>query len=70
MADKRDRAVYTVEDIRQILNLGRTGTYEFVNKVFKDQKPFRVLKIGRQLRIPKAEFDRWLYGDETKEIAV
>ena len=41
--------------------------YEFIENVYYDRKPFRVLKIGRSYRIPCNSFDRWLNGDEERE---
>lgn len=63
MMEIQTKSVYTVEDIRTLLSLGRTGTYEFLNRVFNEQKPFRVIKIGRQIRVPRREFDAWLNGE-------
>ncbi len=56
-------SVYTVEDVRELLCIGRSGAYEFLNRVFNEQKPFRVIKIGRQIRVPRREFDAWLNGE-------
>ncbi len=55
-------AVYTAAEIQGFLQLGRTKTYDFLESVYEKQNPFRVLKIGRIFRIPKADFDRWLAG--------
>ena len=41
--------------------------YEFIENVYYDRKPFRVLKIGRSYRIPCNSFDKWLNGDEERE---
>ena len=38
--------VYKVEDIQQMLGIGRSKTYMFLEKVSKDQKPFRVIRVG------------------------
>ena len=62
MEDKKT-GVYTVEEVRKLLCIGRSGAYEFLNRVFKEQKPFRVIKIGRQIRVPRREFDLWLNGE-------
>lgn len=48
-----------VEDIAKILNIGRTNAYELVNS-----GEFRVVKVGKQLRIPTKTFLEWLYGRE------
>lgn len=55
-----EKRVYEVEDIQEILNIGRTKAYDFIQEVYKEQKPFKVIKIGNIYRIPKISFDRWL----------
>lgn len=30
--------------------------------IYKEQKPFRVLKFGKVIRVPKVSFDNWLNG--------
>ena len=57
-----DKLVYEVEEIQKMLSLGRNSTYTFLDKVYKEQKPFRVLKFGKVIRVPKASFDSWLAG--------
>lgn len=54
------KRVYSMTEIQTILKLGRTKTYNFLEEVYKIQKPFKVLKIGKQYRIPKESFDKWL----------
>jgi len=51
---------YTVKDICRILNLSRTATYEFINA----NPPFRVLHVGKCIRIPQGSFDNWFHGTE------
>lgn len=57
-----EKQVYTAEDVRRALGLGKTKTYEFLNDVYSNKKdpPFRVLKFGTSLRVTKASFDAWL----------
>ena len=62
-----EKKVYKVEDVQNLLGLGRSKAYEFIENVYYDRKPFRVLKIGRSYRIPCNSFDRWLNGDEERE---
>ena len=45
-----------------MLSLGRNSTYSFLEKVYAEQKPFRVIKIGKSIRVPKTSFDNWLNG--------
>lgn len=57
---EEDKRVYEVEEIQAILNISRTKVYQFIKKVYKDQRPFKVIKIGNIYRIPKSSFDHWL----------
>jgi len=60
----QQRAVYFAEDIQKALGLGKSKTYEYLQEVYRLQKPFRVIKVGKLFRIPKNSFDNWLYGVE------
>ena len=40
-----EKRVYEVEDIQEILNIGRTKAYAFIQEVYVKQKPFKVIKI-------------------------
>lgn len=62
MNKEADKLVYEVEEIQRMLSLGRNSTYTFLDKVYREQKPFRVLKFGKVIRVPKASFDSWLAG--------
>ena len=62
-----EKKVYKVEDVQNLLGLGRSKAYEFIENVYYDRKPFRVLKIGRSYRIPCNSFDKWLNGDEERD---
>lgn len=48
-------ATYTVEEIRSLLNIGKSSAYKLVN-----DPPFPVLKIGNAIRVPKEAFNKWL----------
>lgn len=50
-----DRRTYTVEEIAEILGVGRTSAYRLVK-----QEHFRTVKIGTAIRISKKSFDNWL----------
>lgn len=62
MNKEAEKLVYEVEEIQKMLSLGRNSTYSFLDKVYREQKPFRVLKFGKVIRVPKASFDSWLAG--------
>ena len=54
--------VYDLADIQRMLKIGRTASYDFIAKVYKEGRPFPVLRVGSMYRIPKAGFDLWLSG--------
>ena len=49
---------YDIEDIQEILGIGRNAAYSFVQKAYKEKTPFRVIKIGKLYRITKVSFDK------------
>lgn len=56
--------VYLASDIQRALGIGRTKTYEFLDAVSRQQNPpFRVIRVGTSVRVPKKSFDAWLNGD-------
>ena len=55
--------VYLAEDIQKVLNIGRSKTYQYLEKVYEEKKPFRVIKIGKLFRVPKESFDAWFNGE-------
>lgn len=57
--NKLERQVYTVDEIKQILGIGRTTTYALMHN-----PPFRVIKLRGRIVIPKASFEQWLAGEE------
>ena len=53
--------VYLAADIQKILGIGKSKSYLFLDEVYKQENPpFRVIKIGKLFRVPKASFDAWL----------
>ena len=50
-----EKRVYTVDEIRSILGISRTDDYDLVK-----QGCFHCIKVGRNYRISKESFDRWL----------
>ena len=63
----RDSMVYDLADIQKLLKIGRTASYDFIAKVYKEGRPFPVLKIGSMYRIPKERFDMWLSGKQENQ---
>ena len=54
-----ERQVYKVEEVAKILGLGRTAAYELMKN-----PPFRVIRVGGSILIPKASFHKWLNGED------
>lgn len=50
-----ERRTYTVEEIAEILNIGRTSAYSLVK-----EGHFKVVRVGNAIRISKKSFDEWL----------
>ena len=50
-----ERRRYTVDDIAQILGIGRTSAYILVK-----EGHFKIVRIGNAIRISKRSFDEWL----------
>lgn len=50
-----ERRTYTVEDIAEILGIGRTSAYSLVK-----EGHFKIVRIGNAIRISKRSFDEWL----------
>lgn len=46
---------YTVQDIAKILNVSKTTSYAIVR-----EGNFKVIRIGRVIRISKQSFHKWL----------
>lgn len=54
------KRVYSVAEIQKILGIGRTRIYQYLEEVYRNQEPFRIIKIGKLYKIPKDSFDEWL----------
>ena len=50
-----DKRVYTVDEIQDILGIGRTSAYSLVK-----QKVIHSVRVGGSIRISKISFDAWL----------
>lgn len=51
---------YTPEEIQNILKIGRSSTYRLIEKAINSKDMFSVKRIGKQYRIERRSFDRWL----------
>ena len=47
--------VYTIEEIREILNIGKNAAYSLLAHHY-----FQTIRIGKSIRISKKSFDEWL----------
>lgn len=50
-----EKRVYTVEEIMEILGIGKNAVYALVNS-----KVFHFVKVGGHYRISKKSFNKWL----------
>ena len=53
--DAPDKRIYTVEEVADILSIGRTSAYSLVK-----EGHFKIVRIGNAIRISKRSFDEWL----------
>lgn len=49
------KRTYSVDEVRGILGISRRKAYELCNS-----NVFKVIRVGRALRVSKASFDYWL----------
>lgn len=49
--------ILTISDLMDILHIGRNSAYRLVNSGV-----FRILKIGKQIRIPKESLEKYING--------
>lgn len=50
-----ERRTYTVDEIAEILDIGRTSAYKLVK-----QDLFKSVRIGTTIRISKKSFEEWM----------
>ena len=55
LKENNRQKTYKVKEIAEILNLSERTAYQYC----KDTDDFKVLKIGRSVRINKQSFDEW-----------
>lgn len=55
--------VYTAKDIAKILCIGETTARKLMSL-----RGFPTMRIGRQYRVRKVDFDRWMSQNHDKEI--
>lgn len=57
-----EQLVYTAKEVMEILQLGRTNTYELLSRAADTGEPFVVMRIGKSLRVRKDSFGAWFNG--------
>lgn len=57
-----EKRVYTVDEVMDILGIGKNAAYNLVNSGV-----FHVVKIGGHYRISKKSFDKWLDNHDDRE---
>ena len=60
MNEEEIKKVYEAKDIQVMLGISKNSAYAFLEQAYKEQQPFRVIKIGRVYRILKKDFDCWI----------
>ena len=58
------KGTYTADDIMKILNIGKTAVYDLIKDSLRNNKNFKVIKIGKLYRVPKTSFDDWFQSKE------
>ncbi len=53
--ENKDKKTYSVLEIAEILQISKSKAYELCR-----QPDFKVVRLGRTIRISKASFDNWL----------
>lgn len=55
VSDNKEKRTYSIEEIQQILDISRSTAYLLIKR-----KLFKSVKVGKQIRISKKSFDKWL----------
>lgn len=53
------KRTYSVDEVREILGISRRKAYDLCNSDI-----FKVIRVGRALRVSKVSFDQWLDGSK------
>lgn len=51
----REKKTYSVQEIADILQISKTKSYDLCKN-----PEFRIIRLGRTIRVSKASFDEWL----------
>ena len=58
--NKTKSLFYSAEEVIDMLGLGKTKGYAYLDKVMVAGKPFAVIRVDKLFRIPKESFDSWI----------
>ena len=58
--NKTKSLFYSAEEVIDMLGLGKTKGYAYLDKVMAVRKPFAVIRVDKLFRIPKESFDSWI----------
>lgn len=58
--NKTKSLFYSAEEVIDMLSLGKTKGYAYLDKVMAAGKPFAVIRVDKLFRIPKESFDSWI----------
>ena len=58
--NKTKSLFYSAEEVIDMLGLGKTKGYAYLDKVMAAGKPFAVIRVDKLFRIPKESFDSWI----------
>ena len=56
----RNKMFFTANDLCLMLCISENPCYEFL----KCDPPFRVFRIGNQIRVPAVSFWKWYFGED------
>ena len=58
--NKTKSLFYSAEEVIDMLGLGKTKGYAYLDKVMAAGKPFAVIRVDKLFRIPIESFDSWI----------
>ena len=57
---RQESRTYSVDDIIDMLNIGRTAAYNLIRKSLATKEPFTTIRIGNTIRVSKRSFDEYM----------
>lgn len=56
----QERLTLRVDDIANILDIGRSAAYGLAQKALETGIPFTAIRVGNSIRIPRKSFEKFL----------